>query len=85
MRPTDLARQVEDRELIQKLLADFPPRYQLAFTLRFGLDGSSEMTFEEVAEVLGVTRERVRQMIITRLWRARHKVRSLGFRFFEDL
>jgi RNA polymerase sigma factor (sigma-70 family) len=38
------------------------PRQQQVLTERFGLDGGRPKTLEEVGEVLGVTRERVRQL-----------------------
>jgi len=38
------------------------PRQQQVLTERFGLDGGRPKTLEEVGEVLGITRERVRQL-----------------------
>ena len=38
------------------------PRQQRVLTERFGLDGGRPKTLEEVGEVLGITRERVRQL-----------------------
>ena len=38
------------------------PRQQRVLTERFGLDGGRPKTLEEVGEILGITRERVRQL-----------------------
>jgi RNA polymerase primary sigma factor len=46
---------------IQELLGQLPPREQQVLRLRFGLDGEPK-TLEEVGAMLGVSRERVRQI-----------------------
>jgi RNA polymerase primary sigma factor len=46
---------------IQELLSQLPPREQQVLRLRFGLDGEPK-TLEEIGAMLGVTRERVRQI-----------------------
>ena len=38
------------------------PRHQQIILLRFGLDGAKERTLQEVADIVGLTRERVRQI-----------------------
>jgi RNA polymerase primary sigma factor len=44
-------------------VADLPPREQQILRLRFGLDGEAEpKSLEEIGRILGVTRERVRQL-----------------------
>jgi RNA polymerase primary sigma factor len=47
---------------IEALLATLNPRERLVLHLRFGLDGTKGRTLEEIGKLLGVTRERVRQM-----------------------
>ncbi len=42
--------------------AHFPPRDAKVLRLYFGLDGGREHTLEEIGSMLGVTRERVRQL-----------------------
>jgi RNA polymerase primary sigma factor len=43
-------------------LAQLKPRMQRVLIARFGLDGSKPKTLEEVGALLGITRERVRQL-----------------------
>jgi RNA polymerase primary sigma factor len=43
-------------------LARLNPRMRHVLTLRFGLDGNTPQTLEEVGSGLGITRERVRQL-----------------------
>ncbi len=43
-------------------LARLNPRMRRVLALRFGLEGASPQTLEEVGAVLGITRERVRQL-----------------------
>jgi RNA polymerase primary sigma factor len=47
---------------------------------RFGLDGGSEKTLEEVGQKFGVTRERIRQIEAHALGRLRHPSRSRRLR-----
>ena len=49
------------RELA-KALSHLNPRLRRVLSLRFGLDGESPKTLEEVGSILGITRERVRQL-----------------------
>ncbi len=47
---------------IEQALATLPPRDSRVLRLYFGLDGGREHTLEEIGQMLGVTRERVRQL-----------------------
>ena len=49
------------RQEIQELLSQLPPPEQQILRLRFGLDGEAK-TLEEIGGMLGLTRERVRQI-----------------------
>jgi RNA polymerase primary sigma factor len=55
------AKQLRSAELAQALLR-LSPRLHRVLTLRFGLQGHTPRTLEEVGAELGVTRERVRQL-----------------------
>jgi RNA polymerase primary sigma factor len=61
----DTEAEVMDRflsEEIELALATLPPRDSRVLRLYFGLDGGREHTLEEIGQMLGVTRERVRQL-----------------------
>ena len=49
-------------EEIERALATLPARDSKVLRLYFGLDGGREHTLEEIGSMLGVTRERVRQL-----------------------
>ena len=49
-------------EEIETALRTLPPRDAKVLRLYFGLDGGREHTLEEIGGLLGVTRERVRQL-----------------------
>src|SRR5271163_3530577 len=48
--------------MLQDMVDTLDPREATILRARFGLDGGSERTLEEVGEKFGVTRERVRQI-----------------------
>jgi RNA polymerase primary sigma factor len=57
--------QLEDKTVVtmlRELVSSLEPREATILSARFGLDGGSELTLEEVGEKFGVTRERVRQI-----------------------
>jgi RNA polymerase primary sigma factor len=61
----DAEEQAMDRflsEEIEAALRTLPPRDAKVLRLYFGLDGGREHTLEEIGGMLGVTRERVRQL-----------------------
>jgi RNA polymerase primary sigma factor len=61
----DAEEQAMDRflsEEIENALRTLPPRDAKVLRLYFGLDGGREHTLEEIGGMLGVTRERVRQL-----------------------
>jgi RNA polymerase primary sigma factor len=49
-------------KMLQEMIKTLDPREATILRYRFGLDGGSERTLEEVGEKFGVTRERVRQI-----------------------
>jgi len=70
------------REQVCELVhARLSPREQRVLSLRFGLGGGKRHTLEEIAEGMGVTRERVRQIERRAIRRLRHAgIRSRGLR-----
>ena len=55
------SKKLRQKELAQAMLR-LNPRMQRVLSLRFGLNGESPQTLEEVGAGLGITRERVRQL-----------------------
>lgn len=74
MLPTDVVNTMIQRDQIDALLAKLAKREQQVIRLRFGLVDGQQHTLEEVGQILGVTRERVRQVEL----RALKKLRLLG-------
>jgi RNA polymerase primary sigma factor len=62
------------REEVARVVARLDPRPRFILTLRYGLDGSEPRTLAAVAEVVGLTRERVRQLEVE----AFKRLRELG-------
>ena len=63
--PGNTEQEVMDRfltEEVERALRSLPPRDSKVLRLYFGLDGGREHTLEEIGGMLGVTRERVRQL-----------------------
>ena len=70
-------------DAIREVLHELPEREQMIVCLRYGLDGSQPLTLEEVAQRVGVTRERVRQIegkTLARLRNPQHAERLREFR-----
>ncbi len=65
---------------IDEALATLKEREARVLRLYFGLDGQDPMTLEEIGSLLGITRERVRQIKEKALVRLRHASRA---RFLE--
>ena len=59
-------------ERLQSALDELHPRERQVLRLRFGLDRGYERTLAEVGEVLGVSRERIRQIEAEGLRKLRH-------------
>src|SRR5262249_21262219 len=57
---------------LQRALDELEPRMRLVVLRRFGLDGESPQTLEELGAELGITRERVRQIETRALRQLRH-------------
>jgi RNA polymerase sigma factor (sigma-70 family) len=60
--PDELAMAAVGRESLEQALATLPERARQVLVLRFGLDSGTPRTLEEVGAVMGVSRERARQV-----------------------
>ncbi|HZA84677.1 MAG TPA: sigma-70 family RNA polymerase sigma factor, partial [Actinomycetes bacterium] len=60
--PDELALEAVGRESLEQALATLPERARQVLILRYGLDSGTPRTLEEVGAVMGVSRERIRQV-----------------------
>lgn len=75
-----------DREILSKKIGDsldtLDSRERKVLEMRFGLNGETIKTFEEVGKVFNVTRERIRQVEAKALRKMRHPIRKIIFTGF---
>ena len=72
----------EMKQALNDVLETITPREEKVIRLRFGLDDGKERTLEQVGNVFGVTRERIRQIEAKALRKLRHPSRSKKLRSF---
>ncbi len=72
------------REQLEDVLSTLTPREKKVLQLRFGLDDGRSRTLEEVGQVFGVTRERIRQIEAKALRKLRHPSRSRKLKDYLD-
>jgi RNA polymerase sigma factor (sigma-70 family) len=60
--PDELMIQTDTRERLLKFIDNLPPREGQVIKLRFGFIGGRAHTLEEIGQMYGVTRERIRQL-----------------------
>ncbi len=76
MAPGDVAASTLLREQLEDVLSTLTEREENVLRLRFGLDDGRNRTLEEVGQIFGVTRERIRQIEAKALRKLRHPSRS---------
>ena len=64
------------KDEISKVLLTLTEREEKVIRLRFGLEDGKSRTLEEVVQLFGVTRERIRQIEAKALRKLRHPSRS---------
>jgi|26BtaG_2_1085354.scaffolds.fasta_scaffold22928_3 RNA polymerase sigma factor (sigma-70 family) len=74
----------ELEESMLEALATLTKREAVVLKMRFGLDGSKPMTFQKVAKLLKVSRERIRQIEAKALRKLKHPSRSRALRRFRN-
>lgn len=74
--PSDAASYMLLKEQLEDVLETLTERERKVLRLRFGLDDGRARTLEEVGQVFGVTRERIRQIEAKALRKLRHPSRS---------
>ncbi|WP_075596115.1 sigma-70 family RNA polymerase sigma factor [Novacetimonas hansenii] len=58
----DIVNQAETERIVAEALADLPERQADVIRMRFGIERETDMTLEEIGQIYGVTRERIRQI-----------------------
>lgn len=74
--PEEMAARQQCRRLISNALNGLTPREEAIIRMRFGIGLRTDMTLEEVGEIYGVTRERIRQIEAKGLRKLKHPSRS---------
>jgi RNA polymerase primary sigma factor len=69
-------------ESVEEVLSTLKEREAKILRLYFGLDGKEPMTLEEIGSMMGITRERVRQIKEKALARLRHASRARALESF---
>lgn len=82
MSPEDFTIHEMLKEEIGDVLLTLTEREEQVLRLRFGLDDGSPKTLEEVGQMFGVTRERIRQIEAKALRKLRHPSRAKKLRDF---
>lgn len=82
--PADAAAYLLLKEQLEDVLETLTPREKKVLRLRFGLDDGRPRTLEEVGQVFGVTRERIRQIEAKALRKLRHPSRSKKLKDFLE-
>ena len=60
--PSDFVAEKETRAKIENLLHTLSPKQRDVITLRYGLKDGKVMTYEQIGNICGISRERVRQI-----------------------
>jgi len=82
--PVDAATRMLLNEAVKRALSELNEREQEVVRLRFGLDDGQVRTLEEVGQIFGVTRERIRQIEMKTLAKLRHPMVSRPLRDYVD-
>ena len=72
------------RDVVQEAISGLTPREERILRMRFGIGGSGEHTLEEVGEIFGVTRERIRQIEARALAKLRDPAQAAKLATFVD-
>jgi RNA polymerase primary sigma factor len=82
--PVDQASKQLLKDHLDEVLSTLSDREAKVLKLRFGLEGTKQMTLEEVGKVFGVTRERIRQIEAKALRKLKHPSRRKKLQDYLD-
>jgi len=82
--PVDQASKQLLKDHLDEVLKTLSDREAKVLKLRFGLEGTKQMTLEEVGKVFGVTRERIRQIEAKALRKLKHPSRRKKLQDYLD-
>ena len=84
MSPEEFATNEMLKDEISEVLLTLTEREEKVIRLRFGLEDGKPRTLEEVGQMFGVTRERIRQIEAKALRKLRHPSRSRKLRDYME-
>jgi RNA polymerase primary sigma factor len=82
--PPDAVAEKQFHEQLSSFLQTLSPREARILNLRYGLDGSDPHTLKEVGKIIGVSRERIRQVEKMALQKLRHTIFANGRPFYAN-
>lgn len=82
--PYDVASKELLKDNIEEVLRSLSEREAKVLVMRFGLDGDTPKTLEEVGREFGVTRERIRQIEAKALRKLKHPTRRMKLRDYLE-
>ena len=82
--PSEVMMALDMRERTEAVLKTLTPREAQIIRMRFGMHEGREHTLEEVGQIFGVTRERIRQLEAKALHKLRDPSRSRPLRAFAE-
>ena len=71
-------------EEVDKALSTLTPREEMIIRMRYGIGEKTDYTLEEVGSVLGLTRERIRQIEAKALRKLKHPARRRQLEVFQE-
>ncbi len=74
--PEQLIGRLEDIEAVLAIIDTLEDRGARVVRLRYGLEGQAPLTLKQIGRVIGLTRERVRQIEMDTLRRIQHKLKQ---------